>query len=257
MFQTNSFAAALALCFTGFTATTMAEVTQIEVCKGDFQMAEQIGNKWKSILEEADDEPAYDLQRILVPLDSQDTRIYLVWTGIESNVPEPELITKLHESVKVDTTISLKSLDFSTDAWQEVEPNEVFELRTYIATSGNLTALHARFQNHTTDLFEKHGMKNVAYFGLFKDSKLTVGELLKSLSSIGNDTADADANAIATDDALVYFLAHDSKEAAAASFGAFRTDEDWIAARTASEVEAGGSLTVGNGVKSLFLKPVF
>jgi hypothetical protein len=45
-------------------------------------------------------------------------------------------------------------------------------------------------------------------------------------------------------------------EAAAFSFGKFREDQDWIKARQASETAAGGSLTVGGGVKSLFLKPV-
>jgi hypothetical protein len=52
---------------------------------------------------------------------------------------------------------------------------------------------------------------------------------------------------------LIYLLAHKSQEAAKASFDAFRKDPDWVAARTASEQKAGGSLTVKDGVKSLFL----
>jgi hypothetical protein len=56
---------------------------------------------------------------------------------------------------------------------------------------------------------------------------------------------------------LIYLLHHQSEEAAKASFGAFRADPNWIAAKEASEKKAGGSLTIAqpNGVKSEFLKP--
>jgi hypothetical protein len=58
------------------------------------------------------------------------------------------------------------------------------------------------------------------------------------------------------EDTLIYILAHKDREAAAASFGAFRKDEDWIAARKASEEKAGGSLTLAtNGVTSIFVTP--
>ena len=40
----------------------------------------------------------------------------------------------------------------------------VFEMRTYYASPGKLEALHARFRDHTTKLFEKHGMTNVGYW---------------------------------------------------------------------------------------------
>jgi hypothetical protein len=44
-------------------------------------------------------------------------------------------------------------------------------------------------------------------------------------------------------------------EAAKASFDAFRKDPDWVAAKAESERIAGGSLTIADGVKSVFLKP--
>jgi hypothetical protein len=54
---------------------------------------------------------------------------------------------------------------------------------------------------------------------------------------------------------LIYLLAHDSVDAAKASFTAFRADPAWIAARTASEEKAGGSLTAAqSGVISLYLQ---
>jgi len=49
-------------------------------------------------------------------------------------------------------------------------------------------------------------------------------------------------------------LAHNSVDAAKASFEAFRADPDWIAAKNASEEKGGGSLTIPDGVKSVFLK---
>jgi hypothetical protein len=112
-------------------------------------------------------------------------------------------------------------------------PERTFELRTYTASAGNLAALDSRFRDHTVKLFSKHGMQNVAYWHLASDQK-------------------------GAENKLIYLLAHQSKDAAAASFKAFREDPTWLAARKASEEKAGGSLTEGGmaGVKSEFLKPV-
>jgi NIPSNAP len=107
----------------------------------------------------------------------------------------------------------------------------VIEMRTYTATPGKLDDLNARFRNHTLKLFEKHGMTNLGYFTPVK------------------------AQRGVSDDTLIYFLAHKSVDAANKSFESFRADPDWVAARTASEQKAGGSLTVQGGVKSVFMKP--
>jgi hypothetical protein len=106
----------------------------------------------------------------------------------------------------------------------------VFELRTYTASPGNLESLLARFRDHTLKLFEKHGMTSFGYWTP-TDPKNGAGEK------------------------LIYLLVHKSPEAAAADFKAFRADPDWIAAKSASEQKAGGSLTVQDGVKSEFLAP--
>lgn len=109
--------------------------------------------------------------------------------------------------------------------------DRVFELRSYTATKGNLGHLNDRFKDHTMRLFEKHGMTNVVYW--------TVPKGLK-----GDDVT------------LIYLLSHKSEDAAKKSFDAFRMDPDWVAARKASEVKAGGSLTeTKGGVVSVFLKP--
>ncbi len=104
----------------------------------------------------------------------------------------------------------------------------LFELRTYTTVDGRLDALLARFRDHTTKLFGKHGMTNMGYF-----------TPVEGQPGAGNT--------------LVYFLAHDEVKAAEASFTSFRADPVWVAARAASEEAAGGSLTVPDGVKSRYL----
>ena len=98
----------------------------------------------------------------------------------------------------------------------------IYELRTYTTVPGRLPALHARFENHTMALFEKHGMKNVMYW-------------------------------TPTDkpDTLIYVLAHASEEAARQSFAAFREDPAWQKARDESEKD--GPIVLK--VESQFLVP--
>ncbi len=129
------------------------------------------------------------------------------------------------------TSIFLKPTDYSPALKISSAPTpRAFELRTYTASPGNLSHLNARFRNHTVDLFTKHGMTNFAYFNLMPNQE-------------------------GAENTLVYFLAHDSKAAAKASFDSFRQDPKWKAARKESERLAGGGLTVRGGVKSVFLNP--
>ncbi len=85
----------------------------------------------------------------------------------------------------------------------------VYELRVYHAAPGKLPDLLARFRDHTTKLFEKHGIKNIAYW-------TPTDEPAKS-------------------DTLIYILQHPSREAAAANWKAFQDDPDWKAVRDKSE----------------------
>ncbi len=126
-------------------------------------------------------------------------------------------------------TVFLNATDFSPAIKPSVADTRVFELRTYTTTPGNLGRLQARFRDHTVALFAKHGMTNLFYWAPMADQK------------------DAE-------NTLTYMLAHKDVDAAKASFGAFRADPIWIAAKEASEKDGGGSLTVPDGVKSEFLK---
>lgn len=83
----------------------------------------------------------------------------------------------------------------------------VYESRTYTSHEGKLEDDVARFRNHTTKLFEKHGMTNIGYW-LPREQPNTPIDI----------------------------ISHVSRHAATKSWYAFRKDPDWVAARTASEV---------------------
>jgi len=85
----------------------------------------------------------------------------------------------------------------------------VYELRIYHTYEGKLDDLLRRFREHTCKLFEKHGMKNIAYWTPTDDP-------LKGKT-------------------LVYIIAHLSREAAAANWKAFGDDPEWQSARDKSE----------------------
>jgi hypothetical protein len=99
----------------------------------------------------------------------------------------------------------------------------VYELRVYHTYEGKLDDLLRRFREHTMQLFEKHGIHNVAYW-------TPVDDPLKGRT-------------------LFYMLAHPSREAATANWQAFRDDPEWQAARDKSE--ANGKLV--EKVDSTFL----
>ena len=85
----------------------------------------------------------------------------------------------------------------------------VYELRIYHTYEGKLDDLLRRFREHTVKLFEKHGIRNVAYW-------TPTDEPLKGKT-------------------LVYMLAHPSREAATANWQSFRDDPEWQSVRDKSE----------------------
>ena len=125
----------------------------------------------------------------------------------------------------------LSCTDYSPAVTVEAQsPARVFELRQYQSSSGNPTAINARFRDHTVGLFAKHGMTNLWYWNLADGTKDTKYD-------------------------LVYLLAHPSREARDKAFADFGKDPAWTAAREASEAKAGGSLTAKDGVKFTMLTP--
>ena len=128
---------------------------------------------------------------------------------------------------KLESTF-LELTDYSPEPAIGKKTDRLFELRTYTTPEGKLDNLNARFREHTMELFEKHGMENIAYWTMTEDQE-------------GAETK------------LIYLLAHESAEAREESFKAFGQDAEWIQAKEASEKE--GRLTVPRGVQSVLLIP--
>jgi hypothetical protein len=157
--------------------------------------------------------------------------------------------------VKSVSRIFLSATDFSPSLTVESVGDRIFELRTYVTTPKNLSALHHRFRDHTLTLFQRHGMTNVIYWKMADGESVSATDVLQAVSPVGKSTADIEPKLPAAGNTLIYFLAHASESAAQESFEKFRQDPNWTIARLQSEQSAGGSLTAGNGVKSWFLKP--
>ena len=103
--------------------------------------------------------------------------------------------------------------------------DRVFEMRTYYTHEGKLPNLLARFRNHTTKLFEKHGMTNIGYWVPQDEPK--------------------------SKNTLVYILSYPSRDAAKKAWSAFQADPDWIKAKTASEADG----KIVERVESVFMTP--
>jgi NIPSNAP len=99
----------------------------------------------------------------------------------------------------------------------------IYELRVYHAAPGKLGDLMARFREHTVKIFDRHGMKSVAYW-------TPLDEPEKS-------------------NTLIYILQHPSREAAAANWKSFQDDPEWKSVYEKSE--ANGKLV--EKVDSTFL----
>lgn len=84
----------------------------------------------------------------------------------------------------------------------------IYELRIYTANAGKMGALQARFRDHTTKLFERHGITNVGYW----------------MNTIGGRS-----------DELWYMLAFEDLGQRDAAWKAFAADPEWQEARRKSE----------------------
>jgi hypothetical protein len=205
------------------------------------------------------------------PEDAADERVFTLvshkdkaacdaaWSAFQNDSGWKEAIQKSavdgKKPVKSFDRVFLIENDYSPALPPQPVASRVYELRTYVATKGNLAALNARFRNHTLKLFEKHGMTNIAYWSALDGDSLTCEKLLAATGPLNSAKGGMDANTPAASNSLIYFIAHASRDAAKQSFDGFRKDPDWQKALKESEANAGGPLTVKDGVKSLFLKP--
>ncbi len=125
--------------------------------------------------------------------------------------------------MKISILSLLLLMIVSSISFAKKTDTKVYELRIYHCHPGRLNALIARFQNHTTGIFEKHNMENVGYW-------------LPTDPEKSND--------------LYYILAYPSMEARNESWKAFGSDPEWK--KVASESEADGKIVAS--VESTFMK---
>ncbi|MCA9076040.1 MAG: NIPSNAP family protein [Planctomycetaceae bacterium] len=96
------------------------------------------------------------------------------------------------------------------------ETGPVFQLRIYVMADGKLDVMNERFREHTTKLFERHGIENVGYW-------------------VATDKPHSE-------NMLIYLLKHKSREAADASWAAFGKDSEWQAIAKATKDQHGNIL---------------
>jgi hypothetical protein len=108
-------------------------------------------------------------------------------------------------------SVFMTATDYSPK-WKngKADKDDVFELRIYKAAPGKLGKLDARFRDNTIRLFNKHGMKSVAYW---------------------HPTDEPDAK-----DTLIYIIKHNSADDAKSSWKAFGSDPEWKKAAQESGV---------------------
>lgn len=84
----------------------------------------------------------------------------------------------------------------------------IYEYRVYETLPGMLPALHARFRDHTTKIFERHGIKNIGYW----------------TSEVGDFS-----------DRLIYIVAFEDAGQRQRAWESFRNDPEWQKVRADSE----------------------
>jgi hypothetical protein len=120
------------------------------------------------------------------------------------------------------TLLILLSSSLSSLLQAQKPTDKFYELRIYHCLDGKLPTLLQRFENHTTKLFEKHGMENIGYWLPTKADNKT----------------------------LYYVLAYPSQEAREKSWQAFIQDPVWK--EVAQKSEENGKII--ERIESIYLK---
>jgi hypothetical protein len=113
---------------------------------------------------------------------------------------------------------------FGIGATANAQTAKVFELRTYTAVEGKLPNLLALFRDDTLRILDKHGMTHIGYW-------------------VPQDSPESG-------NTMIYIVSHDSREAAQASWSAFREDPEWK--RVAEESQTDGRVVAN--VESMFIE---
>ena len=151
------------------------------------------------------------------------TAIAMMLVAFAAARQRAEAARELVAAVSQQERLAVAKIASSTPATAKAR---VFELRTYYTHPGKLDDLNKRFSDHTCRIFKNHGIEIVGFW-------------------TPQDEKDGKS------DKLVYLLAFPSREAAEASWKAFREDPEWKTAKAESE-KAG---PIVRKVESVFLDP--
>ena len=123
-------------------------------------------------------------------------------------------------------SVFMAATDYSPPFATHLKDDEgVYELRTYVANEGKLDRLNGRFRDHTLRMFEKHGMASVSYW--------------------------VPTDGPGSKNTLIYLLKHKSRDAAMASWEAFKADSEWK--KISEETQKDGRFLAGKP-ESVFMK---
>jgi hypothetical protein len=97
----------------------------------------------------------------------------------------------------------------------------IYELRVYTAVPGRMPALLARFKDHTTSIWQKHGISAIGFW----------------TTLIGHSNAE-----------LTYILSWNSLADREAKWTAFQSDPEWLRVREGSEKDGPLVASINNQI---------
>jgi hypothetical protein len=154
----------------------------------------------------------------------------LSWKNFTADEEWKKVSKQSEESGKIIKSIEVVFMHLHPELtkkikWKNSPEDQLFELRRYYLLPSRYPNIVARFRDHTRKLFEKNGMKNLAYFETHEKEGVQP--------------------------TLLYFLAHKNAEAAKKSWDDFRASKEWTTVRDASEVSG----KIVERVESVYMKP--
>lgn len=153
------------------------------------------------------------------------------WKAFIADDEWKEVALKSNKNGEIIKSIDSQFITLSPELTSEVTTesgfqNALFELRTYYCFPDKFPNIVARFRDHTRKLFEKHGMKNIAYWQTVET---------------GNEQPK-----------LVYIVAHKNADAAKVSWENFRADPEWK--KVSEESQVNGKIV--EKIVSVYLSPL-
>ena len=120
---------------------------------------------------------------------------------------------------------------------KEVDQHEIYEMRVYYTHEGKFDDILSRFENHTVQLFEKHGFTNVGYWSTAKRDSVSFADKF-ILQNEGKS-------------ALVYIVSFKDMETRNKSWDDFISDPEWTKAFEKSRIDG----PIVKKIEQVFLNP--